>query len=124
MVETVSQKLNGEADIAKYRLAPCRICKPPVIGILEKNRNSVNKAVGEAESVRCVGITQSGSRCKHSTKLANGYCYQHTKQNSTANSMLYKREAPVRSSTCGAKNKSGGYCKRKVGDGGRCYQHK
>lgn len=27
------------------------------------------------------------------------------------------------SSTCGARTKSGGYCKRKVKGGGRCYQH-
>lgn len=28
------------------------------------------------------------------------------------------------SSICGARNKKGGYCKRKVSGGGRCYQHK
>lgn len=28
------------------------------------------------------------------------------------------------SSVCGAKNKTGGYCKRKVVGGGRCWQHK
>ncbi|RFC54867.1 hypothetical protein [Brumimicrobium aurantiacum] len=27
------------------------------------------------------------------------------------------------SSTCGARTQSGGYCKRKVSGGGRCYQH-
>jgi len=31
--------------------------------------------------------------------------------------------API-SSVCGAKNKSGGYCKRVVAGGGRCWQHK
>src|SRR5690606_28669742 len=28
------------------------------------------------------------------------------------------------SSVCGAKNKTGGYCKRKVSGGGRCWQHR
>ncbi|MDA3614669.1 hypothetical protein [Polluticaenibacter yanchengensis] len=27
------------------------------------------------------------------------------------------------STTCGAKNKTGGFCKRKVSGGGRCWQH-
>lgn len=31
---------------------------------------------------------------------------------------------PTTSSVCGAKNKTGGYCKRKVVGGGRCWQHR
>lgn len=31
---------------------------------------------------------------------------------------------PSQSTTCGAKNKTGGYCQRKVSGGGRCWQHK
>jgi Family of unknown function (DUF5763) len=132
MVENVSAKLVGEADINAHGLTPCKICKPPAIKDIQKNYTSTNKAVGEAASVQCNGKTKSGSRCQHKTKLANGYCYQHTEQNSSsgtaATSAKKTTSSTSKSSTasseyCGAKNKSGGYCKRKVNGGGRCYQH-
>jgi uncharacterized protein DUF5763 len=116
MVENVSKKLVGETDINKYHLTPCKICKPPIKKTLQKSYSNTNKAVGESTSVQCKGKTQKGTRCKHKTSLANGYCYQHTSQNSS----LKPQET---SSTCGARTKSGGYCKRKVKGGGRCYQH-
>ena len=28
-------------------------------------------------TVQCKGLTKSGTRCKHMTRIANGYCFQH-----------------------------------------------
>lgn len=120
MVENVSKKLADELVINKYNLSPCKICKPPIKNSLQKDYSATNKAVGEAKSVQCKGKTKKGKRCKHKTRLANEYCYQHTKQNSFQNSVNIFKPS---SSSCGAKNKSGGYCKRKVKSGGYCYQH-
>jgi hypothetical protein len=122
IVENVSKKLLGNGEISKYRLTPCKICKPPSSSNRVSNRSSTNKAVGTSLSVRCKGYTQKGTRCKHKTKIANGYCYQHTKQNSSSKT---NRSSPSNSTTptCGARTKSGGYCKRKVKGGGHCYQH-
>lgn len=124
MVENVSKKLLTKNDISKSGLEPCKVCKPPIPTKILFSIDERNKSVGESESVRCIGITQKGTRCKHKTRLANGYCYQHTSQNknkynSVKPSSLYKT-----SSKCGARTKSGGYCERKVKGGGRCYQHK
>ncbi|MBQ0768022.1 MAG: hypothetical protein KBT58_01950, partial [Bizionia sp.] len=77
MVENVSKQLLGASAISKYNLDPCKICKPSVITNSSSTYSAVNKAVGQSESVRCKGITKKGSRCKHITKLANGFCYQH-----------------------------------------------
>lgn len=123
MVENVSKKLVGESDVTKYRLEPCKICKPPIKKSIVKDQSNQNKAVGESTSVQCKGYTQQRTRCKHKTSLANGYCYQHTSQNSYSNTHnLYNN--PTTTSICGAKTKSGGYCKRKVKGSGHCYQHK
>ena len=76
MVENVSKELLGKDAIIKHKLNPCKICKPPVQNFTISNSN--NKAVGKTnKSLQCKGITQKGNRCKHKTKLANGYCYQH-----------------------------------------------
>ncbi len=77
MVENVSKKLVGEQDIDKYNLQPCKICNPPPKHKLFESPPSINKGVGEDSSVRCKGLTKQGTRCKHDTKMANGYCYQH-----------------------------------------------
>jgi Family of unknown function (DUF5763) len=132
MVENVSAKLVSEADINAHGLTPCKICKPPAVKAIQKNYTDSSKTVGEAASVQCKGKTQKGTRCQHKTKLANGYCYQHTEQNSNSGAAATNTQkstsssstsSTTSSSTCGAKNKSGGYCKRKVKGGGRCYQH-
>ena len=123
MVKNVSIKLDGESGINKYNLTPCKICNPPKISDIQKNDPNPNKAVGESISLRCKGRTKKGTRCLHKTKLANGYCYQHTSQNSNLKSNKTYEPARSPSPTCGAKNKSGGYCKRKVKSGGYCYQH-
>ncbi|PTX59508.1 hypothetical protein C8N46_10997 [Kordia periserrulae] len=120
MVENVSKKLSGVAEIKAAKLTPCKICKPPPIHQLKKGNNFADKSVGKASTVRCKGTTQKGTRCKHFTKLANGYCFQHTKQENS------RATAPKKSTTsiCGARTKSGKLCRRKVKNGGFCYQHK
>jgi hypothetical protein len=80
MVENVSRQLLDEADIRDSRLEPCKICRPPQPDKLMVMQPSPSKAVGVGESVQCKGKTQKGTRCKHKTKIANGYCYQHTSQ--------------------------------------------
>ena len=122
MVENVSKELLGNTDIVKYNLSPCKICNPPNKTNYEPENSYFNKAVGESTSVRCRGFTREGNRCKHKTKLANGYCYQHN-QNTTLKYNNYSKSSNNFYSTCGAKTQSGGYCKRKVKGGGRCYQH-
>lgn len=124
MVENVSAKLLSTDDISDYGLSPCKICKPPVINSISKNITGTNKAKGTSSSVRCLGKTQRGTRCKHMTQIANGYCYQHTKQNSTSNTSNYNTTPnSTTTSLCGARTKSGSSCRRKVKGGGRCYQH-
>jgi len=124
MVENVSTQLMNQQEISDYNLTPCKICKPPNKYALYSSSGSTNKAVGTAESVQCKGTTQKGTRCKHRTKLSNGYCYQHTKQQNSIINRLYNSisNTQYRFTTCGAKNKTGGYCKRKV-KSGKCYQH-
>ncbi|MCK0131153.1 DUF5763 domain-containing protein [Flavobacteriaceae bacterium F08102] len=120
MVENVSKKLIGKSDIQKYHLTPCKICKPKPQNGNRFSSSSTNKAVGTAESVRCKGITAKGSRCLHKTKLANGFCYQHTKQQNRSHS---RTSESTTTTLCGARTASGGFCKRKVKGGGHCYQH-
>ena len=73
MVKNVSE----EITVSKARelgLQPCKICSPQNIyaaGV------SPHKAQGQSETVQCNGLTKAGSRCKHKTSIANGYCYQH-----------------------------------------------
>lgn len=133
MVETVSQKVSPE-EIEYYNLEPCKICKPPQSHALGLAAAGVNKSVGEKSySTRCLGTTQKNTRCKHSTKSANGYCYQHVEQyqgRARPSSSQRKRSkssytpTPYTSSKCGARTRSGNSCKRKVKGGGRCYQHR
>lgn len=127
MVENVSSKLVGLDAINASKLTPCKICKPPAKSNLQKQLTSQDKSVGTSKSVQCKGITQKGKRCKHQTRLANGYCFQHTKQNSSrAISSKNKSKNSKKSTTptCGAKTQSGKRCRRKVKGGGYCYQHK
>lgn len=122
MVENVSKKLLGKKAFFKHRLTPCKICKPPKVKDLINTFNFTNKAVGTSKSVRCKGITKKGTRCKHFTKIANGYCYQHTSQDKKGNHR--RTSSKNTTSLCGAKTKSGKSCRRKVKGGSFCYQHK
>lgn len=130
MVENVSKQLVGGSDISNYGLDPCKICKPPTPSNIRSSNSEANKAVGEKESVQCKGTTAAGTRCRHSTSIANGYCYQHTSQyqsrvnsNTTTTQQYSSQGNNSTSSYCCARTKSGGSCKRKVAGGGRCYQH-
>ncbi|AXG72202.1 hypothetical protein KORDIASMS9_04470 [Kordia sp. SMS9] len=123
MVENVSSKLSGVSEIDQYQLTPCKICKPPPKHKLRKGNNLRDKSVGTSKkTVRCKDITQKGTRCQHKTHLANGYCFQHTKQdqNSPKNASNSSKNT---TSLCGARTKSGKRCRRKVKGSGFCYQH-
>lgn len=122
MVENVSSKLLGKADISKHYLTPCKICKPPKVENLGISYALINKAVGKSVSVRCKGVTKKRTRCKHYTKIANGFCYQHTSQDSKKK-IQKTSSSNSKATLCGAKTKSGKSCKRKVKGGGFCYQH-
>lgn len=51
--------------------------------------------------------------------------YIKTKEKSNSyNSNFYQSSSSSYTSTCGARNKSGGFCQRKVKGGGRCHSHK
>ncbi|MFV0540861.1 MAG: hypothetical protein ACK5MZ_06445 [Aestuariibaculum sp.] len=123
MVENVSQKLEDVFEIKKFKLTPCKICKPNTASLSTFGFSNKNKAVGASVTVQCNGKTQKGVRCKHKTRLANGYCFQHTKQSNNNTLTTYGSSKPI-ALTCGVKNASGGYCKRRVKGGGYCYQHK
>ena len=124
MVKNVSKQILTKNDLSTYNLDPCKICNPPIQTNLKSGNSRYNKAVGTSSSVRCKGQTKSGSRCKHMTKIANGYCYQHTSQSSSKPKPYSSYSNTSSTPTCGARTKSGGRCKRKVKGGGYCYQHK
>ena len=73
MVKNTSEKISS-AKAKELGLQPCKICKPPdirALGLVSK------KPAGQGETTQCLGRTKAGSRCKHMTKIANGYCFQH-----------------------------------------------
>jgi hypothetical protein len=73
MVENVSEKITIE-EALQSGLEPCKICKPEI-----NSSPSVpeKKEKGTAATVQCKGRTKAGTRCKHMTRIADGYCYQH-----------------------------------------------
>jgi len=74
MVENVSEKIS-QAKANDLGLEACKICKPSQ-GFTQ-NLISKNKAQGQKQTVQCKGQTKAGTRCKHMTSIANGYCFQH-----------------------------------------------
>ena len=66
----------------------------------------------------CYYINSNGNR----TYVPRSYCSGAPIKNSTKK-RTYSNPSSSYSSTCGARTKSGGFCKRKVKGGGRCYQH-
>ena len=75
MVNNVSEQLAVE-KAHSIGLEPCEICNPPVV--TSSNAFVAGKAKGESKTtVQCRGITKNGTRCKHMTSIANGYCFQH-----------------------------------------------
>jgi Family of unknown function (DUF5763) len=73
MVKNVSEQITINRAI-ELGLEPCKICKPPII---YSSAISTNKAQGVGETVQCKGFTKAGTRCKHMTRIGNGYCFQH-----------------------------------------------
>jgi hypothetical protein len=73
MVENVSEKITVEKAIA-LGLEPCKICKPETVSL---PASGSNKAQGQSATTQCKGYTKAGTRCRHMTRIANGYCYQH-----------------------------------------------
>lgn len=74
MVKNVSQEISAD-EARKLGLTPCMLCHPA--DIYAGSVPVVHKAKGEGESVQCMGITKAGTRCRHQTKIGNGYCFQH-----------------------------------------------
>ena len=73
LVKNVSEKITPEKAL-ELGLGPCKICKPDINHLVPSTEN---KAKGQSVSVQCHGITKKGTRCKHNTRIANGYCFQH-----------------------------------------------
>jgi Family of unknown function (DUF5763) len=73
MVKNVSEEITT-ARAMELGLEPCKICKPANI---YGSAPVVHKAQGQSNTVQCSGKTKAGTRCKHMTSIANGYCYQH-----------------------------------------------
>lgn len=74
MVENVSAKISV-AKAVELGLDACKICKPPAA--INAIPYSSKKAQGTNTTVQCKCSTKAGTRCKHMTSLANGYCFQH-----------------------------------------------
>ncbi|MEO7310483.1 MAG: DUF5763 domain-containing protein [Chitinophagaceae bacterium] len=74
MVKNVSEKLTL-AKALELQLGPCKICHPPTVG--NAVPASTKKVAGVDATVQCKGFTKAGTRCKHMTSIANGYCFQH-----------------------------------------------
>lgn len=73
-VKNVSQKMSLEEAI-ELGLGACKICKPSV-GYATKLSPAKNTQ-GEASATQCKGYTKAENRCKHKTRIGNGYCFQH-----------------------------------------------
>lgn len=74
MVENTSTKITL-AEAQKMGLAPCKICKPLAHDGKQKKGNK-EKGISKIK-YRCLGKTKKGTRCKHTTRIANSYCFQH-----------------------------------------------
>ncbi len=74
MVKNVSEEISV-ATAKELGLMPCKICKPA--NIYTASESVVHKAKGQDKTVQCKGLTKSGTRCKHKTRIGNGYCFQH-----------------------------------------------
>jgi len=73
MVKNVSEEITV-MEAKKLGLQPCKICNPQNI---YASGTPTKKAQGQNTTVQCRGFTKAGTRCKHMTSIANGYCYQH-----------------------------------------------
>ena len=74
MVNNVSEKITLNVAIDKG-LTACKICSPP--SSERSNSSNLYNPQGQSETVQCKAHTKAGNRCKHKTKIANGFCFQH-----------------------------------------------
>lgn len=74
MVNNVSKELSIP-DAIKIGIQPCKICKPSTVNMQFESPKKITN--GTSNTVQCKGITKAGTRCKHMTSIANGYCFQH-----------------------------------------------
>ena len=74
MVKNVSEEISI-AKAIELGLDPCKICNPA--NAYAGDGSTINKAQGQNNTVQCKGMTKAGSRCKHMTRIENGYCFQH-----------------------------------------------
>jgi len=72
-VKNVSQAITLQQAV-EMGLEPCKICKPPAS---YGSGPTTKPPQGEGQTVQCKGKTKAGTRCKHMTRIANGYCFQH-----------------------------------------------
>lgn len=73
MVKNVSEEITI-SQAKEMGLEPCKICNPPAFISAGQQKN---QAQGQGTGVQCRGLTKAGNRCKHFTRIANGYCFQH-----------------------------------------------
>jgi hypothetical protein len=74
MVKNVSKEIET-SQASELGLSPCKICRPQ--NISPATTPLANKAKGQSSSVQCGGLTKAGARCRHMTRIANGFCFQH-----------------------------------------------
>jgi hypothetical protein len=74
MVENVARELTLQAAIAQGYLS-CRVCKAPLLE--SQGYSAPNRPRGTSSTRQCKASTARGTRCKHKTSIANGFCYQH-----------------------------------------------
>lgn len=75
MVENTSKKISLH-EAYELNLKPCKFCHPPTSNTLHYSNSNRSHGV-QNQSVQCRGIIRSGRRCRHKTRIGNGYCYQH-----------------------------------------------
>jgi len=73
-VKNVSEEITV-TQAKELGLQPCKVCKPE--SIYAAGSSTTKKAQGQGETTQCLGTTKSGTRCRHMTRIANGYCFQH-----------------------------------------------
>jgi hypothetical protein len=73
-VKNVSQAISI-SEATELGLQPCKICKPASVAP-QTLISSKPQGTGTA-TAQCKGLTKTGNRCQHMTRIGNGYCFQH-----------------------------------------------
>ncbi|RZJ28858.1 MAG: hypothetical protein EOO48_08915 [Flavobacterium sp.] len=77
MVKNTSEAISI-SDAKALGLEPCKICKPD--SGARKTTAEETTSGENAVSSQCKGRTKAGTKCRHMTKIGNGYCFQHQSQ--------------------------------------------